>query len=78
MVYYNYCPSALVDNEGPNGMCPGNWRSEITNCTGLIPLNRSNSSNNFSGDAKEIRDLYMDYFNNEGAVDWQLESVNRC
>ena len=69
---YDYCPAAFVDNEGPNGM----WRSEVTK--GLLPLNRSNSSNNFSRNAKEIRDSFMDYFNNEGAVDWQLERVNRC
>ena len=75
---YDYCPTNFVDIEGPNGIRLGDWRKEFPDTTGLQPLSRENSSNNYAQDAKKIRDSFKDYFCSDGAVDWQLETVRRC
>lgn len=31
----NYCPPTFADQEGPNGVRPGDWRSQIAEKTGL-------------------------------------------
>ena len=69
-----YCPPNLTDQEGPNGYIPGEWRRE--NSSGLEDIRRI-GSNNYSTDARVVRDAFKDYFNNEGSVDWQLDTVNR-
>lgn len=43
---------------------------------GLQPISQ-NGSNNYSKDAAAVRQGYKDYFNNEGAIDWQWELINR-
>lgn len=75
---YTYSPTSFTDSDGPNGVNRGEWRDELENVTGLLPINRNNSTNNFSEDAKTIRDSFKDYFKNEGAVNWQLQTVKRC
>ena len=69
-----YCPPNLTDQEGPNGYIPGEWKRE--NSSGLEDIRRI-GSNNYSTDARVVRDAFKDYFNNEGSVDWQLDTVNR-
>ena len=69
-----YCPPNLTDQEGPNGYIPGEWRRE--NSSGLEDIRRI-GSNNYSTDARVVRDAFKDYFNNKGSVDWQLDTVNR-
>ena len=50
----------------------GEWREIVKDDSGLIPLSR-NCSNNYSGDAKVVQDIFCNYFNSpEGAVPWQL------
>ena len=44
--------------------------------SGLNPLSR-NCSNNYSGDAKVVRDMFCNYFNSpKGAVPWQLDMIS--
>ena len=72
----NYCPQNYIYVDGPNGLQLGEWRFENQNIQGILPIN-NNTSNNYSEDARMVRDSYKEYFNNEGAVDWQWDRVNR-
>ena len=50
----------------------GLWRIDI--CTdSMLPLEIPAKGHNTSVSAKEIRDVYADYFMNEGAVEWQWD-----
>ena len=69
-----YCPPNLTDQEGPNGYIPGEWRRG--NSSGLEDI-RIIGSNNYSTDARVVRDAFKDYFNNEDSVDWQLDSQQK-
>lgn len=63
-----YIGSADVDREQEeNGVIvPGSWRNE----TNITPLERTNERNS-SQNSKDIRNMFMNYFNNEGQVPWQ-------
>ena len=67
----DYAPAQLIDieDEVTGDISPGSWRNEQSSFSWLSfdPV----CSNNYSGDAKSIREEYTDYFNNEGAVPWQ-------
>ena len=74
---YSYCPQNYVDQDGPTGVTAGAWREDITENGAMQPINNI-TSNNHSKSAKEIRNLFMEYFNSdEGAVHWQLDMVRR-
>ena len=75
---YCYCPVDYVDQEGPLGIRAGHWRREIREGNGLIRLQRNEcGSNNFSNNAKQVRENFREYFNSpEGAVSWQDEIVS--
>ena len=72
----NYCPQTYIDQDCPNGLQLGEWRCNKQNIQGMLPIS-SNASNKYSEDARMVRDSYKEFFNNEGAVDWQWERVNR-
>ena len=73
---YSYCPSSFVDRETPNGIQGGGWRHEVYNYEGLAPLTRSVGSNNYSRDAKHVRERFKDFFNSpQGQVPWQYQMV---
>lgn len=42
----------------------------------LLPLQKA-IGNRSTDKAIEVRDIYTKYFNNEGSVPWQLESINK-
>ena len=68
-----YCPSGYADTPTR----PGDWRNLICDTDALQSINRA-GSNNYSKDAKEIRQKYRDYFvSRDGQVDWQWEMVTR-
>ena len=73
---YNYCPNTFIDQDGHNGLIPGEWRGNINNIQGLEDILQF-GSNNYSKDARKVRDDITEYFNNEGSVDWQWDLVNR-
>ena len=68
-----YCPSGYTDTDTRLG----DWRDHISDTDALQPLNRA-GSNNYSRDAKQIRERYRDYFaSSAGQIDWQWDMVTR-
>ena len=73
--YSSYCPPGYVDQETEFGITPGQWRGDSSANTGLQPLLNA-SSNNYTQDARIVRDNFRDYFNSEeGSVPWQNAMV---
>ncbi|XP_065665346.1 uncharacterized protein LOC136086784 [Hydra vulgaris] len=73
---YLYCPTNYTDIDSPAGFRPGDWRQDNSCSAALQPL--SSGSNNYSKDAKQVRDDFKEYFNSpEGELEWQLDLVNR-
>ena len=72
---YDYCPLEFTDNDSPTRMRLGTWRRENENSQGFQPSGCSISSNN-SENAKKTSEEFTEYFNNEGAVEWQWQRVN--
>lgn len=66
-----YVPISMVDQDGPNGFIPGSWRESIED-SAFRDISKF-GSNNSSREAREIREEFCTYFNNEGAVPWQFE-----
>ena len=58
----NITPDLIRDNE----IVPGNWRNDGE----MTPFNQE-GSNNFTHEAADIRNEFMQYFEGEGAVPWQ-------
>ena len=72
----HYCPPTFVDYETPTGLRQGEWRYEVKEYEGLAPLHRQLGSNNYSSNAKNVRELFRDYFNSPaGQVPWQFDIV---
>ena len=70
----NYCPPTFIDREISGNMRDGEWRSDVTGTVFQEITNQG--SNNYSRDAKEVRDNFRDYFCSEaGAVPWQWNIV---
>ncbi|XP_047132525.1 putative nuclease HARBI1 [Hydra vulgaris] len=73
-----YCPSKLVDYETPSGLQAGEWRSNISDYQGLTNLQKQLGSNNYTRDAKTVRELFRDFFSSpQGQVPWQYDMVTR-
>ena len=73
----NYCPPNYTDTEGPCGFRPGDWRKENTPSSALETIPQI-SSNNYSREAKEVRDDFKEYFcSPAGSVEWQVDMVTR-
>ena len=74
---YNYCPTSYIDRDTRLGITLGAWRKEQANSAGLQQISQM-GSNNYSRDAKEVRDDFRNYFcSTEGSLDWQLLRVTR-
>ena len=56
---YHYCPPEMVDMETVNGTRPGTWR-HTDQSVGLVPLSGNLGSNNYSKDAKIVRQNFRD------------------
>ena len=71
-----YCPDRFVDYETTVGLQEGGWRREVVDYQGLAPLQQQLGSNNFTRNAKVVRELFRDYFNSpQGQVPWQYQMV---
>lgn len=71
LFFVTFRASGLADEEDAEGnVIPAPWRSEENKpqWEDFVP---SGSSNNYSYEAREIRQEYKEYFNLEGAVSWQ-------
>ena len=73
---YSYCPPGFADQDNSSGIIEGEWRREKENILGLRDIEHL-GSNNYSKNAKETRDSFKEYFNEEGQVEWQWNIVNR-
>ena len=73
---YSYCPTNFIDQDSPSGLAVGGWRNDENDIMGLQPIGRI-GSNNYSRDAASVRQGFKEYFNSDGAVEWQWELVNR-
>ena len=70
-----YYPAGLADSENRSGeLNPGTWRTDPPS-NSVLPLQVPSTGHNASKDAKHVRELFKDYFCNEGAVEWQWD---RC
>ena len=66
-----YCPTELLDSEDGNGnVIHGRWRQDSTT-ESFLPLVVPSTGHNASNEAKLVREIFKEYFFNEGAVDWQ-------
>lgn len=66
-----YTPPGSLDMEMDDGTTrPGDWRSEGV----MTPLGQQ-CGNRYTYDAKEIRELFCNYFNNHGQVPWQNKFI---
>lgn len=69
-----YCPPDYVDLELNGSFKLGGWREDNEN-TGMLNITNL-GSNNYSLEAKTVRDNFRDYFNSDaGSVPWQNEMV---
>ncbi len=68
-----YCSVGYADSEDEDGVLnPGEWRSSTN--SGLNNVGQT-AFNMYSREAANIRERFSYYFNNNGAVPWQLRSV---
>ena len=66
-----YCPTGLADREDKYGtLSPGLWRVGHAPST-LLDIRVPSTGHNSSNNAKEIREIFKEYFCNEGAIPWQ-------
>ena len=68
-----YCTPGLIDQEDEQGnVIASSWRSEhmAEEFKSIAPQCHEN---NISNSSKYIREVFMDYFMNEGAVTWQWD-----
>ena len=70
-----YCPKGLADEHDSitEEFIPGQWRASKHNSQ--ISLHVPANGHNASKNAKVIREIFKDYFINEGCVPWQWERV---
>ena len=69
-----YCTKGLIDTDTR----PGEWRKEAEGNQGLVNITRNTGSNNYTKDAKTVRNDFKDYFLTEsGAVEWQLNHIRK-
>ena len=68
-----YCAPGLIDQEDTQGnVVAGSWRTKNT-AEGFRELPPQSHGNNVSNTAKNVREVFMDYFMNEGALSWQWD-----
>ena len=68
-----------MDSEDKNAeIVPGACRTDVGKDTGHQPLTQPEAGNACVKSAKEIRDIFKNFFNSPaGAVSWQNEYVNK-
>ena len=63
-----YCPTGLLDTENDSGeLVNGTWRQDTEGV--MIPLQVPPTGHNATKIAKTVREIFKDYFMNEGAVE---------
>ena len=71
-----YFPPSFGDLSIGGTVRPGDWRNDVSCQNGLRNLSKI-GSNNYTNDAKTVRDNFCRYFSSDvGAVPWQFYAVN--
>lgn len=73
-VNVQYVTPELIDREIENGFIPGSWRADMETVRGLTDVTRL-GNNSSTRQATEVREQFLHYFNNDGAVEWQYAVV---
>ena len=69
----SYTFNGLLDAEGDDGnIIRGEWRSDASNFTKSLPMNKSNRA---SVSAERIRNILADHFYRVGRIPWQWNVV---
>lgn len=68
----SYIMPGTVDSENQLGT----WRDITQRDTGLLPLSGSSPSNTPTLDGSFVRNIFTEYFMNEGAVSWQNDHIH--
>ena len=69
-----YCPPGSADSDNGRGeLTNGAWSSETTS-TAFLPVQPA-QGNNPTRSAKLIREVFTEYFLNEGSLEWQWEKA---
>ena len=72
---YQYCSPEMVDIDTIKGIRPGAWRNDEES-GGLVPIHHNLGSNNYSKNAKAVREKFRDFFyEGKGQVPWQVNYV---
>ena len=70
----NYCTAEDIDSEDRMGeVSPGAWRENTSTALQNLPRHTTRGSNSAAG----VREMFADYFANEGALLWQSARINR-
>ena len=70
-----YCTRNYIDQDSTTGVITDEWWEKQSKISRLQPLRRV-GSNNYSMDASFVRQQFKEYFNSEGAAEWQWELVD--
>lgn len=71
----NYCPPGYGDSvDSSGGIVDGIWRAQDN---GLLTDIEATTARNPTTAATNVRDSFIRYLNNEGALEWQARHVNR-
>lgn len=70
-----YCPTGFADTVDMNGqIIEGAWRQDDANHMRDV---RPTANRNAPATAASVRETFINYLSNEGALVWQIEHVNR-
>lgn len=64
-----YCPQGTFDTEKEGEIIPGLWRQDHNNEASFLPIRKV--PHRSGSNAKEVRELFTEYFITNGAVPWQ-------
>ena len=65
---YSYCPPGFVGQDNSSGIVEGEWRRKEGNILGLTDIEHL-GSNSYFKNAKETRNSFKEYFNQEGQIE---------
>lgn len=69
-----YCAKSLLDSDSR----PGEWRKDTEGYQRMVKISKNVGSNNYTKDAKTVRDNFKHYFMSEsGAAEWQINYIHR-
>lgn len=75
----HYVPAGFVDSTNSSGeVVPGDWREVVEGDESGLQRLPHIGGNRYTFEANATRSAFENYFNSEGAVEWQCEHVRSC